>query len=55
MEVDKMYEEAHHDYEMRKNEILTKLYCIKTSGLISNEVMQLWIDQAMEFIKEREI
>lgn len=54
-ELDVAIEEAHKDYERRKNEILTKLECIKTSGLISNNIMQRWIQQAIEFIKEKEI
>ena len=54
-DLDVAIEEAHKDYEHRKNEILTKLECIKTSGLISNKIMNKWIKQAIEFIKEKEI
>ncbi len=53
-EVDLAYEEAHKDYEYRKNEIITKLISIRDTE-ISNDVMKVWINQAIEFIKEREI
>lgn len=47
-------EEAHKDYEYRKAEIITKLISIRDSE-ISNDVMKIWINQAIEFINEREI
>lgn len=47
-------EEAHKDYEYRKAEIITKLISIRDSE-ISNDVMKIWINQAIEFITEREI
>lgn len=53
-EVDLLYEEAHKDYEYRKAEIITKLVSIRDSE-ISNDVMKVWINQAIEFIKEREV
>lgn len=54
MDVDQAYEDAHRDYEFRKHEIITKLSCIRDSE-ISNDVMKIWINQAIEFIKEREV
>lgn len=51
---DQLYIEAHYDYEYRKAEILTKLACIRDSQ-ITNEVLRLWINQAIDFINEREI
>lgn len=53
-EVDLLYEEAHKDYEYQKAEIITKLVSIRDSE-ISNDVMRVWINQAIEFIKEREV
>lgn len=53
-EVDQAYEDAHKDYEFRKNEIITKLVSIRDSE-ISNDIMKIWINQAIEFINEREI
>lgn len=53
-EVDQAYEDAHKDYEFRKAEIITKLVSIRDSE-ISNDVMKVWINQAIEFIKEKEI
>lgn len=53
-EIDQAYEDAHKDYEYRKAEIITKLVSIRDSE-ISNDVMKVWINQAIEFIKEREI
>jgi primosomal protein N'' len=53
-EVDLLYEELHKDYEYRKAEITTKLVSIRDSK-ISNAVMKIWINQAIEFIKEREV
>lgn len=48
-------EQAHLDYELRKNEIITKLICIRDSSEVSNEIMRIWLDQAINFIQEREI
>lgn len=53
-EIDQAYEEAHKDYEYRKAEIITKLISIRDSE-ISNDIMKIWINQAIEFIKEKEI
>lgn len=52
-------EEAHKDYEKRRNEVRTKLECIYANSLskchkISN-VEREWLKQAIEFIKEKEI
>ena len=52
--IDKAYEDAHNDYEFRKNEIITKLITIRDCE-ISNDVMKIWINQAINFINEREI
>lgn len=51
-EINKAYEEVHKDYEYRKAEIITKLTSIKDSE-ITNYIMKIWINQAIEFIKER--
>ena len=53
-EIDQAYEDAHNDYEFRKNEIITKLISIRDSE-ISNDIMKIWINQAIEFINERQI
>lgn len=53
-EIDQAYEDAHQDYEYRKAEIITKLISIRDSE-ISNDVMKVWINQAIEFIREKEI
>ena len=53
-DIDLLYDEAHKDYEFRKNEIITKLITIRDCE-ISNDVMKIWVNQAIEFIKEREI
>lgn len=45
--------EAHEDYERRKNEILTKLKTISQYTLEPTFVK--WLDQAIDFIKEKEI
>lgn len=47
-------EKAHQDYEFRKTEIITKLISIRDSA-ISNDIMKIWVNQAIEFIKEKEI
>lgn len=52
--IDKAYEDAHKDYEYRKNEIITKLVSIRDSE-ISNDIMKMWINQTINFINEREI
>lgn len=53
MDLEMELEEAHLDYEKRKNEILSKLETMRNSGL--SPTFDKWLDQAMEFIKEREI
>lgn len=53
-DIEKAFEDAHKDYEYRKNEIITKLMCIQNSE-INNDVMKIWINQAIDFIKEREV
>ena len=53
-DIDQAYEDAHKDYEFRKNEIITKLISIRDSE-ISNDIMKIWINQAIEFINERQI
>lgn len=53
-EIDQTYEDAHKDYEYRKAEIITKLVSIRDSE-ISNDVMKIWINQAIEFINEKQI
>lgn len=52
--IDEAYKEAHQDYEMRKAEIITKLNTIKNTKEVKNLPNQ-WIDQTIEFIKEKEI
>lgn len=53
-ELEEALKEAHLDYEQRKNEILTKLQTMKSiPTLLSHE--RLWLDQVIEFIKEKEI
>lgn len=47
-------EEAHKDYEERKNEIITKLSkLIDCRALLTDE--REWIKEAIEFIMEKEI
>lgn len=53
-EIDQAYEDVHKDYEYRKAEIITKLVSIRDSE-ISNDGMKVWINQAIEFINERQI
>lgn len=53
-EIDQAYEDAHKDYEFRKAEIITKLVSIRDSE-ISNDVMKIWINQAIGFINERQV
>lgn len=52
--IDKAYAEAHGDYVRRKNEILSKLKTIKKTKDLT-EIPLEWIDQIIEFIKEKEI
>lgn len=50
-------EKAHTDYEKRRNEIITKLTTLK-SYLSEDSITDMpiqWIDQIIEFIKEKEI
>lgn len=47
-------EKAHQDYEKRKHEIITKLICLK-DGKISKATKREWLDQAINFINEKEI
>lgn len=47
-------EKAHLDYEYRRAEIITKLICIRDNE-VSNEVMKIRLDQAISFIKEKEV
>ena len=55
-EVDLMdeLEKAHLDYEKRRYEIISKLKVIKVTE-ISGDLKSKWLDQAIEFIKEKEI
>lgn len=53
-EINRAYEEVYKNYEYRRNEIITKLISIRDAD-ISNDVMKVWINQAIEFIKEREV
>ena len=51
---DEALEDAHRDYIRRRNEILTKLETMKAiPTLLSHE--RLWLNQVIEFIKEKEI
>lgn len=54
IDIELVYEEAHKDYEYRKAEIITKLQSIRDSE-IKNDVMKIWINQTINFIKEKEI
>ena len=47
-------EQAHKDYELRRNEIVTKLITIQ-KAFNTNYTYYHWINQAVEFIREREI
>jgi len=47
-------EKAHRDYELRRNEILTKIVTIQKDKRLT-KVYQEWLNQIEEFIKEREI
>lgn len=52
--IDQAYEAAHHDYMKRKDEIISKLQTIKNTKEIK-KLPNKWIDQTIEFIKEKEI
>ena len=52
--LDIAYEEAEKDYEFRKNEIITKLISIRDCE-ISNDIMKVWINQAIKFIREGKV
>lgn len=47
-------EKAHQDYLLRKDEIITKLETIKKTKDLTKLPIE-WIDQIIEFIKEKEI
>jgi hypothetical protein len=47
-------EKAHNDYLYRRDEIITKLKCIRDSE-IENNIMRHWLTQAIDFILEREV
>lgn len=46
-------EKAHLDYEKRRNEILSRLETIARCDLPPTFIK--WLEQAIEFIKEKEI
>jgi hypothetical protein len=50
----KELEAAHNDYLYRRDEIITKLMCIRDSE-IENNIMRHWLTQAIEFILEGEV
>lgn len=52
--LDEEYEKAHIDYIKRKNETLSKLKTIRKMEDFSQIPIE-WIDQIIEFIKEKEI
>lgn len=52
--VDIEHEKAHKDYLYRRDEIITKLMCIRDSE-IENNIMKHWLTQTIEFILEREV
>lgn len=54
VDLEEALEEAHEDYLYRRAEIITKLISIRDSE-INNDIMKIWINQAIEFIKEKEI
>lgn len=47
-------EAAHKDYEKRKNEIVTKLTVLRNNACLQWHERE-WLNQVIEFIKEREI
>lgn len=52
--VDEELEKAHKYYELRRNEMLSKILTMKNDKKLTN-VYQNWLNQIEEFIKEREI
>ena len=46
-------EKAHLDYNKRRNEITSKLTTLKENT--GNMVVQKWLEQAIDFINEKEI
>lgn len=54
VDLEEALQDAHEDYLYRRAEIITKLISIRDSE-INNDVMKIWINQAIEFIKEKEI
>jgi hypothetical protein len=52
--IEQEYEDAHQDYIYRKDEIITKLKCIRDAE-IENNIMRVWVNQAIEFINEKEV
>ena len=51
--MDKELEEAHLDYERRKNEIISKLRTLQSATV--NVPTIEWLEQAIKFIEEKEI
>lgn len=47
-------EEAHKDYERRQAEIISKLMTIRDYAALQWHERQ-WLNQTIEFIKEREV
>lgn len=47
-------EKAHRDYELRRNEMLSKIQTIRKDNKVAS-VYNAWLKQIEEFIKEREI
>lgn len=47
-------EQAHQDYEKRKNEIITKLKTLRDCASLQRHERN-WLNQAIEFMKEKEI
>lgn len=46
-------EKAHQDYEARRGDAIAKLHAIKLTT--ENYVVKKWVDEIVEFIKEKEI
>lgn len=53
MNNDEELEQAHLDYESRKEDVLAKLHAITLTT--ENYVVKAWIKEIVEFIKEKEI
>ena len=53
-EITKEHLKAYHDYQKRKNEMITKLYTIWKNPDIPS-VYRQWIRQAAKFINEKEV